>query len=245
MKEAAVVTAFLEKLWREEAKPLDPFQRQRLDALHAELTSHPAPQFPRLAVRRLLASNTLRGGDRAARTCWDHANQELAAAITEKIPVTVSLAARLNFLLTSLTHPRPKVNRNEISPLRTYPLFGAEGEYLPPELVPAQAALLDKRLSRSHGDPLQDAFVAYAGLVTIHPFSSGNGRTSRLLADAILLANGWLPISFPSPVQSHVAQSIGGMQRSTEGAYATFLRGMIFSYESTLSDANDAYREQE
>lgn len=232
MKDAAVVTRFLNKLWNEIAQPLDPSQRPRLDALRAELDAHAAPQFARLAARRFLASNTLRGGELNERAQWDKANQELALAINQEIPSSMALAARLNYLLTS---PSLDANGKEISPLRTFPLFGTDGEYLPPEFLLEQVACFDARLSRPHEDVLQDAFVAYAGLVTIHPFAGGNGRTSRLLADAILIANGWLPISFPSPVQSHVAQRIGGTAQTTGKAYATFLRGLIFSYESVLA----------
>lgn len=83
MKETAVVTAFPEKLWREEVQLLDLSQRPRLDALRAQLESDPAPQFTRLATRRLLVSNTLRDGDLAARVRWEYTNQEPAAAMNE------------------------------------------------------------------------------------------------------------------------------------------------------------------
>ena len=38
------------------------------------------------------------------------------------------------------------------------------------------------------------AFDAHEGLVTIHPFSDGNGRTSRLLMNLLLLKNGFPPV---------------------------------------------------
>ena len=157
MKDAAVVIAFLDKLWKAAAQPLDPSQRPRLDALRVELEAHEAPQFALLAARRLLASNTLRGGDSSERARWDAANQELAAAINQAIPPSVALAARLNYLLISPLSPHTLAgNAKEISSLRTYSLFGADGEYLPPEFVPDQAAFLDERLFRSHEDVLQD-----------------------------------------------------------------------------------------
>jgi Fic family protein len=39
-----------------------------------------------------------------------------------------------------------------------------------------------------------NAFEAHARLVTIHPFSDGNGRTARLLMNLILLRTGYPPV---------------------------------------------------
>ena len=38
------------------------------------------------------------------------------------------------------------------------------------------------------------AFDAHEGLVTIHPFSDGNGRTARLLMNLLLLKAGYPPL---------------------------------------------------
>ncbi len=38
------------------------------------------------------------------------------------------------------------------------------------------------------------AYDAHEGLVTIHPFSDGNGRTSRLLMNLMLLKGGFPPV---------------------------------------------------
>ncbi len=40
----------------------------------------------------------------------------------------------------------------------------------------------------------ETAFDAHEGLVTIHPFSDGNGRTARLLMNLILLKGGYPPV---------------------------------------------------
>ncbi len=44
-------------------------------------------------------------------------------------------------------------------------------------------------------NPIELAAWAHAEFVRIHPFTDGNGRTSRLLMNYQLMANGYLPIS--------------------------------------------------
>lgn len=48
-------------------------------------------------------------------------------------------------------------------------------------------------LSRGKIHPIQLAAQAYQRLVSIHPFSDGNGRTCRLVMDYILLREGLPP----------------------------------------------------
>lgn len=44
-------------------------------------------------------------------------------------------------------------------------------------------------------DTPETAFTAHRGLVDIHPFNDGNGRTARLLMNLILIRGGYLPIA--------------------------------------------------
>jgi Fic family protein len=64
----------------------------------------------------------------------------------------------------------------------------------PPYLVPVQMedffAWLSKSESKLH--PVVLAAEAHQRLVTIHPFIDGNGRTSRLLMNLILLRSGFV-----------------------------------------------------
>lgn len=43
--------------------------------------------------------------------------------------------------------------------------------------------------------PVEFAALAHYKLVYIHPFLDGNGRTSRLLMNLILMRNGFPPVS--------------------------------------------------
>ena len=63
-----------------------------------------------------------------------------------------------------------------------------------PVKVPDLMRDFGKWLENKHKDALDMAFEAHYKLVTIHPFVDGNGRTARLLLNAILLENGYEPV---------------------------------------------------
>lgn len=63
----------------------------------------------------------------------------------------------------------------------------------PAELAPLMAELA-AWLSGASAEP-ETAFEAHYRLVTIHPFSDGNGRTARLLMNLVLLRAGYPPVT--------------------------------------------------
>ena len=86
-----------------------------------------------------------------------------------------------------------------------------------------------------HSGP--DAYLAvtiYISVVTIHPFPNANGRTARLSADRVLLADGALPLCFLSPIASHVAQLQTGIVRDPERAVRLVLAAIAESYTTVL-----------
>jgi Fic family protein len=63
----------------------------------------------------------------------------------------------------------------------------------PPEWVPELMGHLATEIARwmdQHPAPIAAA-LAHFGLISIHPFDEGNGRTARLLADMVLDLKGW------------------------------------------------------
>lgn len=50
-------------------------------------------------------------------------------------------------------------------------------------------------LNNMEVNPIEKASWVHAEFVAIHPFEDGNGRTSRMLMNYILMENGYLPIS--------------------------------------------------
>lgn len=73
-------------------------------------------------------------------------------------------------------------------------------------------------------DILIKALEAHYRLVTIHPFVDGNGRTARLLMNAILLENGYAPIIVRSIDRHRYLNSLETYQTKGDGdAYYRFM----------------------
>lgn len=73
--------------------------------------------------------------------------------------------------------------------------ISGSGTILPnPLKVPDLMSEFNKWLVSKCDDMIMKALEAHYRLVTIHPFVDGNGRTARLLLNAILLENGYAPI---------------------------------------------------
>lgn len=196
--------------------------RARLAKLRADLDAATAPKWEALAAWRLLASNSLRAKGAPGRAAWDAANAVLAQALERDEAPSFAVATRFHDALEA-----------GASGLRTTAIFGADERYLDASAIAGELAALDAALAAAR-DGLEAAFRAYVGVVTIHPFSNGNGRTARLLADYILMKDAWLPLCFGSPIASHVAQTHGGATRDPETAFGVFAEGIANAYRAVL-----------
>jgi hypothetical protein len=184
-----------------------------------EPTSLSSRAFTTLNLWRTRASDTLRRDDPAERVAWDNANARLAELLSEGQPLAFSFAAKLHHAL-GFSDSLP----------RTIRMYAADEEYLKPEYVREELEKMDcVLLSEAH--PLTRAFVALVSMVTIHPFCNGNGRAARLLADAVLISEGFLPLSFASSIMSHVGRATRGVPRTVDDAIETFLGGLENSYD--------------
>jgi cell filamentation protein, protein adenylyltransferase len=68
--------------------------------------------------------------------------------------------------------------------------------HVPPAPIKVPDAMLEfaqTRLAKSKDHPVVQAALAHLDLVGIHPFVDGNGRTSRLLMNLILMKSGYFP----------------------------------------------------
>lgn len=215
------VREYLRDVFTADTRGFEP-ARASLAGLRAQLDAAPSPRYEALAAWRLLASNSLRAQNPSGRAAWDRANGLLAQALEADEAPSLALATRLHTALGT-----------EDAALRTVRIFAADERYLDPEDVPALVRELDMALARAH-DALEAAFRAYVGVVTIHPFVNGNGRTARLVADYVLMKDAWLPLCFASPVASHVARTYGGVARDVTTSFEVFAEGIANAYRAVL-----------
>lgn len=61
------------------------------------------------------------------------------------------------------------------------------------QLPDAMRKFVQTRLAESPAHPVEQAALVHLDLVGIHPFVDGNGRTSRLLMNLILMKQGYFP----------------------------------------------------
>lgn len=111
------------------------------------------------------------------------------------------------------------------SPLQVPPLMEAFGAWLSDQ--PAQP---------------RPAFDAHYRLVAIHPFSDGNGRTSRLLMNLMLARGGYPPVLIDLPERSEYLSAIVARDADPDDhALADFLAvRLLLSLDSYVSAAKEA-----
>jgi len=102
----------------------------------------------------------------------------------------------------------------------------------PAEILPRMAALAAK-LTRPASARL--AFEAHLEFVAIHPFEDGNGRTGRLLMNALLLRAGHLPLLIGPEVRPDYIDSIEQAQESGDPEpYSALLASWLLSQTQQL-----------
>lgn len=110
------------------------------------------------------------------------------------------------------------------------------GGHIPPG--PGDLSILMNRfeqwLNSEHAlsmHPIRYAALAHYKLVHIHPFIDGNGRTSRLLMNTILMRSGYPPVIIPKQ-QRHKYYDF--LQLANEGDTRPFVRFIADCTEKTL-----------
>lgn len=103
---------------------------------------------------------------------------------------------------------------------RDHQVFISGTEYLPPlpgkvsELMASFVAELNQSQNSLH--PVLLAAYAHKGLVDIHPFTDGNGRTARLLMNLILINKGLCVVSIPTVMRQEYISALVVSQRSND-----------------------------
>lgn len=113
----------------------------------------------------------------------------LADIIAKKEPLTERILLELHGLILK------GIDRENAGRYRKIPVAISGSEHKPtePYLVPKlmEDYFIHFNLLRNKMHPVILAAEMHERLVTIHPFADGNGRTSRLIMNMILLANGY------------------------------------------------------
>lgn len=123
---------------------------------------------------------------------------------------------------------------------------GSDVVFPRPEKIPGLMEVFGRGLEGAAG--WRGAIEAHFGLVTIHPFNDGNGRTARLLMNAMLLRDGYPPVVIGPTERARYLDVIGRRQRAeplghglvdeaAREAYSSFLLERIVD---TLEDHLDA-----
>lgn len=190
---------------------------RQIDQAQKSLAQPTPTALKQLSARRALASNSLKKED--VLQLWQETNHWMGERIAEDEVLTWASIVHIN---------RRLLGRSE--PLRDEKIYTGDMEYLPPGSMSEALDEFHKKL-QFEPDILIKSFEIYLGIVTIHPFVNGNGRTARLAADWILMRGGYLPVCFDSPIQSHVAVTLDHPKRDKQHSFEKFLRAVLKSYQ--------------
>jgi Fic family protein len=192
-----------------------------IEAQKVKFPNITSQQLAVLASLRTLSSSTLRSEaseEEAAR--WARANQLLFTILEKNEPLELSDIFAIQGALTGA----------EAGGLRSQSIYGV-GEYLSPEFLVAQLEhFVEKVLKDDSQHPLIQACECYIWLSTLHPFSDANGRTARLICDSVLLRNGYLPVTFKSPIEAQVAMVKDTAKREKGRMILKTLQAISHSY---------------
>ncbi len=115
-------------------------------------------------------------------------------------------------------------------------IFGSKVVFPGPMKIPGLMEDLGKWLGQATPSP-ETAFEAHLRLVSIHPFSDGNGRTSRLLMNLILMKDGYPPlVILPEDREEYFATlEKHSLQSSSADFYAFLAERLNTSLDKYLS----------
>lgn len=217
------------------ALPLELQDRLRAVERERELLTLSLPKLDperllRLNVARIGSSNTLLR-DHGQLSLWDRANSKVQQWITEGATVDWEKISQLNGLLTS--------GDSHASQLRDHDVYTGGRAHFTPTSLPSLVKWLEE-YALPGGEilhPVHFAALARFWLVSIHPFRDGNGRTSTLVGDWILLKNGYPPFCFPRVIDGTVAAVPEGKEWATaERAVTKSLEALECAFKLLLGE---------
>lgn len=113
-------------------------------------------------------------------------------------------------------------------------IYGSPVVFPSPVKIPREMEAFGRWLEQQPPSP-QAAFEAHYRLVSVHPFSDGNGRTARLLMNLLLLRGGYPPVVIgPEHRKPYLdgleASQLGGGMEAHEAFMASRLLASLTDY---------------
>lgn len=120
------------------------------------------------------------------------------------------------------------IDENNAGQYRRERVFISGTEYIPPEpgKVPSAMKKFVAEMNAAQGavHPIEYAARIHKGLVDIHPFMDGNGRTARLIMNLALMRSGYGIAMIPPVRRGEYIDTLRASQREKNADTAPFLR---------------------
>lgn len=146
----------------------------------------------------------------------------LNVAKENPININEDIIKRLHYLFYNL------VDTENAGRYRDMQVFISGTEYVPPspEKVPAlMSEFINKaNILKDKLHPIEFACFLHKGLVNIHPFEDGNGRTARLLSNIILINKGYGVVTIPPILRGEYIKCLCISQRSNNPDSEPFIK---------------------
>lgn len=156
--------------------------------------------------------------------------------IKEKGPITEALIRQIHFLILT------KINNREAGKYRAAQVRITGADYLPPQSFEIPALMRDfvnwLKKNEKKIEPIELAALSHFKLVHIHPFIDGNGRTSRLLMNLILMKKGYPPAIILKTDRNKYYRVL---DQAHQGNFAPFVNFIARNIERSLSLYLDAF----
>jgi len=128
-----------------------------------------------------------------------------------------------------------RIDEKDAGNYRNVPIFvtGTDFEFPKPSELSFLMHDFEQELShlKKQYHPVHFAAIVHIGLVTIHPFIDGNGRTARLLMNLALLQAGYPITIIPPIMRSAYISAIQKGNKGNIGPFLHFISEMV--YESS------------
>ena len=132
-------------------------------------------------------------------------------------PLTESVIRSIHALVLRRTRP------DDAGRYRSVQVFISGSRHVPPDAVAVPGLMRElltwwRSSEEAHQHPVAVSAEFHARLVTIHPFVDGNGRTTRLLGNLLLMRHGYPPASWTPEERPEYYHALEAA--SLEGNYA-------------------------